>query len=269
MLAQPLSAQLQRLGWRYGLLGCILVALLGPAIATPASASTHAAHPSDTHTLYLPHLALYSHPIAPGLPIDPYATHTGEGTYYAADGTGNCSFDASPGDLMVAALNDPDYHSALYCGAYVSVTGPNGSVVVRIVDRCPECAAGDLDLSPQAFEQIAPLIAGRVPISWHVIDSGITSPISVMFKDGSNQWWTGMQIRNHRTPIFRLEFLNSSGSFQAINREQYNYFVQTNMGPGPYTLRITDFYGRSIVQGGVPLLNNAAYPGSVQFPAAP
>ena len=34
------------------------------------------------------------------------AEHTGEGTYYAADGSGNCSFPAGPADFpMVAAMN--------------------------------------------------------------------------------------------------------------------------------------------------------------------
>ena len=31
--------------------------------------------------------------------------HSGEGTYYGADGSGNCSFDAAPGDPLVAAMN--------------------------------------------------------------------------------------------------------------------------------------------------------------------
>ena len=35
------------------------------------------------------------------------ADETGDGTYYAADGTGNCGFDASPDDLMVVAMNHP------------------------------------------------------------------------------------------------------------------------------------------------------------------
>src|SRR5215468_659791 len=78
------------------------------------------------------------------------APESGDGTYYAADGTGNCSFDASPNDLMVAAMNDPDYQDAAWCGACLAVTGPKGTVTVRVVDRCPECKHGDLDLSPQA-----------------------------------------------------------------------------------------------------------------------
>src|SRR5689334_8902065 len=83
------------------------------------------------------------------------ADESGDGTYYDATGAGNCSFDATPDDLMVAAMNAPDYASAAWCGGCVEVTGPIGTVTVRIVDQCPECQKGSLDLSPQAFEKIA------------------------------------------------------------------------------------------------------------------
>jgi len=79
------------------------------------------------------------------VPIPFGEVHTGEGTYYDATGAGNCSFDASPDNLMVAAMNHTDYDNAALCGAYVQVTGPKGVVVVRIVDRCPECPAGHVE----------------------------------------------------------------------------------------------------------------------------
>lgn len=52
------------------------------------------------------------------------------------------------------------------CGKYVNVHGPKGSVRVKIVDTCPPCASGDLDLSPAAFGKIADFAKGRVKISW-------------------------------------------------------------------------------------------------------
>ncbi len=91
--------------------------------------------------------------------------HSGEATYYGADGSGNCSFDAGP-DVMVAAMNDTDYANAGACGACVEVTGPDGTIVVRIVDRCPECPVGNIDLGEAAFPKIAAKELGRVPISW-------------------------------------------------------------------------------------------------------
>src|SRR5436190_320246 len=74
--------------------------------------------------------------------------HAGSGfaTFYAyTPGSGACGFGddfASP----VAAANPVDYAGSKLCGSWVHVTGPLGSVDVRIVDLCPSCAAGDLDL---------------------------------------------------------------------------------------------------------------------------
>jgi expansin len=92
---------------------------------------------------------------------------SGEATYYAADGTGACGFKATT-NLDVAAMNKAQYSKA-NCGKCVSVTGPKGVVVVRIVDLCPGCSSGDLDLSKTAFAKIANLSAGRVAITWHFV----------------------------------------------------------------------------------------------------
>jgi expansin (peptidoglycan-binding protein) len=213
--------------------------------------------------------------LVPGLPFDPTKTQNGEGTFYDfADGGGNCSFTPTPSDLMVGAMNNADYTNAWLCGAYVEITGPKGVVTVRIVDRCPECKPGDIDLSPQAFARIADLPQGRVPISWHLVSPPLNSPIVYQFKEGSNEWWTAVQIRNHRNPIWRVEFRAEDGSFKQLPRVDYNYFIGrveegTKMGPGPYTLRVTDIFGNTLTDTGIPLVENGEVRGSKQFPAAP
>lgn len=195
-------------------------------------------------------------------------TFTGEGTYYDADGSGNCSFPASPGDLLVAAMNELDYDGSAVCGACVAIDGPDGSVAVRIVDRCPECARGDIDMSPQAFERIAPLAAGRVPISWRYVACEPAGSIAYHFKEGSNPWWTAVQIRNHRHPIATFEYQADDGSFRTVPRESYNYFVEASgMGPGPYTFRVTDVLGNVVEDTGVAFVENGESTGARQFPA--
>ncbi|KAK9687746.1 hypothetical protein K7432_014666 [Basidiobolus ranarum] len=92
----------------------------------------------------------------------------GEGTYYAP-GLGACEITNGSND-MIAALNAPQYGNAprgsLSCFKCATVTGPKGSVKVKIVDKCPSCKHGDLDLSPAAFNKVADEAAGRVSISW-------------------------------------------------------------------------------------------------------
>ncbi|KAI8368722.1 RlpA-like double-psi beta-barrel-protein domain-containing protein-containing protein [Blakeslea trispora] len=95
---------------------------------------------------------------------------TGDGTYYAP-GLGSCGWTNSEND-MIAALNHGQMANGANsnnnpnCGRSVSIKGPKGSVNVKIVDTCPGCASGDIDLSPAAFAKIADLSAGRVKISW-------------------------------------------------------------------------------------------------------
>jgi expansin (peptidoglycan-binding protein) len=196
--------------------------------------------------------------------------HEGHATYYYATGGGACSFDPSPSDLMVAAINASDYNNAAMCGAYVSVSGPKGTVTVRIVDLCPGCQAGDLDLSQEAFGQIADLPQGRVSITWQVVSPALSGPIVYHFMAGSNQWWTAVQIRNHRNPIAKLEY-NASGQWVAVPRTNNNYFVQSSpgMGPGPYQFRVTDMYGHVLTDSGIPLVAGDSVDGASQFPYGP
>jgi expansin (peptidoglycan-binding protein) len=197
--------------------------------------------------------------------------HQGIATYYQATGDGACLFGPSPNDLLVAAMNAEEYSQAAVCGAYVQVAGPRGTVTVRIVDLCPECRAGHLDLSREAFGRIGDLPAGVVPISWQIVSPPLSGPIVYHFKDGSNPWWTAVQVRNHRNPVSRLEYRRADGTWVDVRRTDYNYFVQTNpgMGTGPYTLRITDCYGNQLTDSGIPHVENGSVTGSGQFPPGP
>src|SRR5262249_8486509 len=101
-----------------------------------------------------------------GTPTGP--EQSGEATYYNAEGSGACGIKM-PADYLVAAINDEQYSKA-NCGRCVAVTGPKGTVVVLVQDKCPGCDSGDLDLSTTAFKKIADLSAGRVKIKWHFVD---------------------------------------------------------------------------------------------------
>jgi expansin (peptidoglycan-binding protein) len=103
-----------------------------------------------------------------------------------------------------------------------------------------------------------------------VISPEITGPVQYHFKDGSNEWWTAVQVRNHRNPVVKFEYLSEAG-WVAVPRTDYNYFVQTEpgMGPGPYTFRITDSYGNSLVDSGIPHEENGTVEGAAQFPPGP
>jgi len=189
----------------------------------------------------------------------------GVATYYAATGDGACTFGPSPNDLNVAAMNVAEWAGSAVCGECVSVAGPKGTVTVRIVDECPDCQMGQLDLSQQAFAQIADVSAGRVAITWTPVACNVTGNISYWLKDGSSQWWTAIQVRNSRLPVAKLEWLQ--GSFwTAVDRADYNYFVAgSGVGPGSYRVRITAVDGQTITDTLPPVQASTAVPSSAQF----
>lgn len=92
---------------------------------------------------------------------------SGQATYYNAEGLGSCGIQF-PTDYLLCAMNDEEYKSS-YCGKCLEVTGPKGKVTVRMLDKCPGCGPGDLDLSETAFSKIADMSAGRVNVTWHFV----------------------------------------------------------------------------------------------------
>ena len=154
----------------------------------------------------------------------------GIATYYDADGSGNCSFDKSSGDMDVVALDMESYAASALCGGCIDVEGPKGSVRVRVVDSCPPCEKSHLDLSEQAFAKIADPVDGKVKITWKVVSCDTAGPVKFRFKEGSSQWWTGLQVLNHRVPIEKLE-AEKNGKLVEVRRESYNYFVAMRAWP--------------------------------------
>ncbi|ORX69488.1 hypothetical protein DL89DRAFT_267693 [Linderina pennispora] len=96
---------------------------------------------------------------------------SGDGTYFSP-GTSACREQNTSRDL-IAALNAPQYGDITavspHCGRCALVRGPLGQAKVKIVDACPECVLGSLDLSLAAFEQIAHKLEGRVKIIWEFV----------------------------------------------------------------------------------------------------
>lgn len=205
----------------------------------------------------------------PPCPLAAAGPSSGEATSYDADGTGSCSFEASPAPL-VAAISAADYARSAWCGACAEVAGPDGRVVVRIVDRCPGCKPGGLDLSREAFAAIAPPAAGRVRISWRPVPCPVDGPIAYRFKDGSSAFWTAIQVRNHRYAIAALEARDRTGAWKALPRTDYNYFVAAGgLGAGPLALRVTDARGQVIEDARVPAGAAVTSPGGSQLPRCP
>ncbi|HMA91897.1 MAG TPA: expansin EXLX1 family cellulose-binding protein [Polyangiaceae bacterium] len=173
-------------------------------------------------------------------------SHSGEATFYDPNGNGNCSFGTDVLGRDIAALNNPDYDMAAWCGACAEVTGPKGKITVLIQDRCPECKSGDLDLNPEAFDKIADHAAGRVKITWNFVSCEVTGPVKYHFKEGSSAGWTAVQILNHRLPVAKFEYSRDNGAtWKSVSRVEYNYFLEEGgFGPNITLVRITSSTGK-------------------------
>lgn len=209
------------------------------------------------------------YPIDESAILEPKGTiHTGDGTFYGGGYVGGCAM-LDPVDkdrYWIVAMNIFDYNNAQLAGAYIEVTGVRGTINMLVTDLLPEGKKGDLDLYVDAFPLVADPVDGRVPVSWKIVPLDTDEPVSYRFKEGSTEFWCGVQVRNHKYPIAKLAYLNDDGEWVELPRRNYNYFESMEMGAGPFTFKITDIYGDVIVDKDIPMILDEDIPGSVQFP---
>lgn len=147
------------------------------------------------------------------------------------------------------------------------MNGPKGSVTILIVDSCPGCENHHLDLSESAFAKIADKKAGRVPITYQTVACKVSGSMAYQFKDGSHEFWTAIQIRNHRLPITKVE-AKKNGAWEVLKRTDYNYFLDDKgIKDDPIALRITAADGQ-VVEDSMPGAKGKGgkeFPGTTQF----
>ena len=182
-----------------------------------------------------------------------------EATHYVLAGLPNCSY-SPPADGLYVALPASEYASAAKCGGYLQVSGPRGAVRVKVIDQCPECAAGHIDLSETAFARLAPLSTGLISVSYTpVTDPALPGPLSAEVKQGSSPYWLALLIDNTGNPLASVQVKTSSG-WLSLTRASYNYWIAASgAGPGPFTVRGTDTQGHQVTVAGITLS-----PGAVQ-----
>ena len=183
------------------------------------------------------------------------AQTSGEATHYelASGGMGNCSYPSPPAGQLYVALPPSEYGSSAACGSYLQVSGPDGSVTVEVIDQCPECQAGHIDLSEQAFAKIAPLSAGLVPVTYRTLaDPPLPAPLSVLVKTGSSAYWLALLPINNGNPLATVAVSQGPGGWQELSRTTYGYWLASSgAGPGPFSVRLTDSLGHQATVHGI------------------
>ncbi|MDH2424632.1 expansin EXLX1 family cellulose-binding protein [Sphaerisporangium sp. TRM90804] len=167
---------------------------------------------------------------------------------------GTCSLTGAVRGDMVTAVSSAEYAGSAACGAYLDVTGPRGTVRVQVIDECPACPPGRLDMSPAAFARIADPGESAVAVSYHTVHNpAVPRPVAFRLKKGSSARWLAIQAVDHGNPLRSLEILDD-GRWRALTRDSGNYWVAgRGAGAGPYTVRITDVHGQRLTAGGITL----------------
>ena len=192
------------------------------------------------------------------------AQTSGEATHYelASGGTGNCSYPSPPAGQLYVALSPSEYGGSAACGSYLQVSGPDGSVTVEVADQCPECQAGHIDLSEQAFAKIAPLSAGLVPVTYRTLaDPPLPAPLSMLVKTGSSAYWLALLPINNGNPLATVAVSQGSGGWQELSRTTYGYWLASSgAGPGPFSVRLTDALGHQATVHGITISPGVVQP---------
>lgn len=207
------------------------------------------------------------------------ASTSGKATYYtlSSGGIGNCSLSA-PADNLYVAVSPGEYGDGNECGSYLQVQGPKGSIQVKVIDKCPGCAAGHVDLSKTAFEDIGDLSQGIIPISYSLaVDPQLPGPLTAKIKSGSSQYWLAVMIDDIGNPLARVQASSAGGGMHDLSRTSYNYWIAASgLGPGPFTIVVTDNNGHTAQFSGITLTTGTTqttsvwmYGGATTAPAVP
>ncbi|MBN1209051.1 MAG: hypothetical protein JXB05_29605 [Myxococcaceae bacterium] len=202
------------------------------------------------------------------LPTSPLSEHKeGVAVRFETDGTGSCSFNASPEALNVAALNPAEFAEAARCGACAEVESSTGSVRVRVVSNCQGCAPNQLALSKEAFATMGGGDFFQMQVRWRYTTCPLEGPVRYFIKEDSSAYWVALQVRNHLLPIQQLAW-QKDGAWVAVKREPYNYFIEPQgMGAGPVRLRVTASNGQQLEDTLPAIAPGALVDGAAQFSA--
>lgn len=184
------------------------------------------------------------------------SAHSGKATFYDLDGgVPNCSYPSAPDDDLFVALGPAEYANAAACGTYLDVTGPQGRVRVKVIDKCPECDTGHLDLSRTAFKRIGAESAGVIPITYRtVVNPAVPGPLSVRMPEGVSQYYFSALIDNHGNQLASVSVAGRGGTFHSAKRADYNnWIIDGGAGSGPFAIKVADIFGRSVTLSGITL----------------
>ncbi|MFE7744537.1 expansin EXLX1 family cellulose-binding protein [Nocardia sp. NPDC057455] len=200
-----------------------------------------------------------------------------EARYFVFGKQVSCSFRELPPDGFYAGLSTPDFGHADLCGAFLDIASPRGSVRALVVDRCPACAPGQLELSAAAFARIADPADGVARVGYRLVrDPQPAQELTYEVQPDSSASWFGVLFGGSGNPLRAAAVRPAAGGpWRPLIRRADNYWTLSGAGPGPFTARVTDVYGNEaeitdvMVEPGRYATRTRLYSGAPSFTSAP
>ncbi|GAA4258465.1 expansin EXLX1 family cellulose-binding protein [Dactylosporangium darangshiense] len=183
----------------------------------------------------------------------------GQASYYTAGRNGMCNL-GTPAEGAYAAVGRAEYAGGKGCGTYLDVTGPNGTTRVQVVDLCPSCPAGKVDLGKAAFARIGALSAGIIPVTYATVRDPQVGPLQVKLKGGTAYSSLTAIVNNHGNPLSAVELQTATGFTTMRHGEDNTWTAPSGAVPSPVSLRISDIYGHQATVSGLALGKNDFQP---------
>ncbi|POM71753.1 Carbohydrate-binding protein [Phytophthora palmivora] len=135
-----------------------------------------------------------------------------------------------PSDAVTkyAALNAEQWEETMNCGRCAEVTCTDSSCagqsseIVYIMDQCPGCEYGDLDLSPDVFESITGQSYTKLSIEWKFVDCPISNNVQYCLKTGSSEFWVAVQPANF---VSGVQSLSINGQETSVINSAYYFLI--------------------------------------------
>ncbi len=150
---------------------------------------------------------------------------------------GSCGLGPFPAGGWYASLPARGYASGRACGSYVDVYGPDGTVRAEVVDLCPDCAAGTVDLSRAAFARIADPRRGTVAVSYQtVLDPPLPGPLMLRIDTVGRPGTLAVQVINHGNRLSSVAASPPGGPWQRLAPRADGYWAGP-LRPGRRSVR--------------------------------
>lgn len=168
-------------------------------------------------------------------------TYNGQATYSVGlkTGTQNCSFKWTVGtNRLLTGVSQTAYDNSKGCGGCIKVTGPNGNSIVVFVTDSGGSGENGLNLSDDAFEQLADKSKGNIEVTWEWVECPVEdSDLKVVFSPDANDYYLALQVVDHKLRVEKME-MKINGEYESLNRETHNYFTYQPQNGGPVTFPI-------------------------------